>query len=188
MSRAYRISLKESVSRSTDIKDKLSFKLQVLEILPREAMSSILAAELKGLGFEECEEEGVWTKEEDGVVTIVHPKTLQVRVEAKETLEIELEEEREAWGDEDYGDRDGERARARLVKDLETKADAAELAKQKELTERLEKALPGIGKTFERVANKVMAEGLKRKAATLGEIQDIQENEETGELSIRIRI
>ena len=188
MSRAYRISIKESVSRSTNVEDKFCFILQILAILPRESMASILEAELKGLGFEECEEEGLWTKEEEGVVVIVDPKTFEVRVEAKEALEIELEEQGEAWGDEDYGDADTTTARARLVRRLEGKADAVEQAKQKELTERLEKALPDIRKALERVANKVMSEGLKQKAATLGEIQDIDENEETGELSIRIKV
>ena len=53
MSRAYRISVKESETRNLKAGDEISTCLEILEILPPEDMATLLKNELKNHGFEE---------------------------------------------------------------------------------------------------------------------------------------
>jgi len=66
MSRAYRISVSESVRRHVRVEDGVRTSLELLEILPRESMADLLAGELEGRGFKRDGGKAVRT-EEDGV-------------------------------------------------------------------------------------------------------------------------
>ena len=58
MSRAYRITVKESETRHLKAGDEISTCLEILEILPPEDMATLLKNELKNRGFEEQEDMG----------------------------------------------------------------------------------------------------------------------------------
>src|SRR5215472_9467142 len=51
MSRAYRIRVRESLTRIVRAQDQVSTQLELLEVLPREEMADMLARELESRGF-----------------------------------------------------------------------------------------------------------------------------------------
>jgi gamma-glutamyltranspeptidase/glutathione hydrolase len=95
MSRAYRISIKESLSRHVQVDDGVCSTLELLPILSKERMRELLAAELAEKGFVR---EGETTKrnEGDGITTSVDLNTGEVSVTAEGHAEVNLSTERTA--------------------------------------------------------------------------------------------
>ena len=52
MSRAYRVSVRESRNRTLRAEDHVSTQLEILEVLPPEQMAALLADELERCGFQ----------------------------------------------------------------------------------------------------------------------------------------
>jgi hypothetical protein len=191
VSRAYRISLSESVRRHIKVEDGIKAGLEILEVLPREAMGELLKKELAGLGFEpEQGEEGevMVRKEADGVVVSVDPKDFSVTVRVSKERDVAVEKEGSTRAYEEVLDQARERLRDRLKSELDEEVKSREDALRGELTATLERKLGDLRKELDRVSNRVVAEALKQKAASLGEIQEVSENEETGEVTIRVRV
>src|SRR5690606_18780504 len=86
MSRAYRIKVRESLSRVIRASDHVSTQLELLEILPQEAMAELLERELVSLGFERQGE--VLVREQNGVIVEIDPKTgtVTARIEADQDV------------------------------------------------------------------------------------------------------
>lgn len=187
MSRAYRVSVSESVRRHIKVDDGICAGLEILDVLPRENMSDILSRELEGLGFESDGEGNMVRVEEDGVTVSVNVKDFTV------TIKVSKEEDYRDDGTREgtvYDDEQGGRARIHdaLRKDLENKADKREKSLQGEVTEALEKKLGEVRGELDRVSNRVVSKALKEKAKSLGEVKEVSENEETGELTIRVKL
>ena len=85
MSRAYRITVKESTTRDLKGSDEIATQLEVLEILPPERMGELLKKELKDRGFKE-EEDGTLTRREGNVTVKVDPKSCEVSVKAHNSI------------------------------------------------------------------------------------------------------
>ena len=66
MSRAYRVRVRESITQVVRGEDSVGTTLEILEILPCEAMAELLAAELIKRGFEKKDERLV--RAGDGVI------------------------------------------------------------------------------------------------------------------------
>src|SRR5262249_42597474 len=66
MSRSYRISVEESISRVIRAEDKVQTQLEILEVLPPEQMAELLARELEQRGFQR-EGDTMVQELEDGV-------------------------------------------------------------------------------------------------------------------------
>lgn len=188
MSRAYRIRLSESLRRHIAVDDGICSSLELLDVLPREQMAELLARELAGAGFEE-RDEGQWVRVDDeGVVVRVDPLQGTVTVTAGSGEEVEVSKTREvrAYAENDVATR--ERARADIQAELEGEVGEREKALQAKVTEKLEGKLGDLRQELDRISNRVTAEALKRKAASLGEVQEISEDPETGSLTIRVKI
>ncbi|MCA9698543.1 MAG: hypothetical protein KC431_13535, partial [Myxococcales bacterium] len=188
MSRAYRIRISESLRRHIHVDDGIQSTLDILEILPREQTAKLLADELAGAGFEE-QEDGHWVRvDEEGVVVLVDPMTSTVTVTAAASEKVDLERERQvtAWAENDSATRD--RERKNLKAELETEADERAKDLQAEVTKKLEGKLDDLRQELDRISNKVTAEALKQKAASMGEVQEISEDPESGSLTIRVKI
>src|SRR5581483_11973787 len=93
MSRAYRIRVSESLSRTLRAEDSVSTQLELLEVLPPEQMAQLLRDELKGRGFEECD--GQLVRDDGDLTTTVDPASGTVTVESKSVEDVELEGQRE---------------------------------------------------------------------------------------------
>ncbi|EDM73838.1 hypothetical protein PPSIR1_14380 [Plesiocystis pacifica SIR-1] len=192
MSRAYRITISETLRRHIHVADGLQTQLEILEILPKEQTAELLKGELAKAGFTEVEnEDGTkeWVRvDEDGVEVRVDPLegTVQVRAQADEKVNIEREKQIRVYAENDAAMR--ERGQEALEAELEGEVSDREKNIQAELTRKLEGKLGDLRKELDRVANTVTAEALKRKAAAMGEVQEISEDPESGSLTIRVKI
>lgn len=189
MSRSYRISVKESVSRVIRAEDRVSTQLEVLEVLPPEEMGALLAEELKQRGFEQEGENLV--RRENGVTITVEPKTGTVTVAAESSRQVEVETEKEGRAYDDVGPsgkqvREGLRKEAQ--KDLEKKVSEKTATLQSEVTDRLEGQLCDLRQELDQAVNRVTAEALKRKAAQMGQIKEMTEDPDTGNLTIVVEV
>jgi ethanolamine utilization cobalamin adenosyltransferase len=187
MSRAYRIRLSESLRRHIAVDDGICSSLELLDILPRDQQAELLARELAGAGFEE--RDGQWVRVDDEGVEVrvdAQQGTVTVSAASKEQVEVSKTREVRAYAENDVVTR--ERARADIQAELETEISEREKALQAKVTEKLEGKLGDLRQELDRISNRVTAEALKRKAASLGEIQEISEDSATGSLTIRVKI
>lgn len=189
MSRAYRIRISESLQRVIRAEDHVSSRLEILQILPADAMAELLAAELEKQGFERNEDALV--RREKEVTILIDAKTgeVTVMVESEESLELESSKEGAAY--DDYGptrqqaeDKLRDQARAGLEKD----ADEKEGELQKQTTDKLEQALADIRRELDQAVNRATAEALKVKAAQLGQIKNVSEDPESGNMTIVVEV
>lgn len=189
MSRAYRITVKESLQRDLTASDEVCSGLEILEILPPEQMAELLRGELKGRGFQDEGEKLV--RSENGVTVTVDPKTGEISVKAETSDNVDLKAERDDWGYEDVGPGEGvlrQRAQEQLKQDLERRASQQQAKLQTEATEKLEGHLDDVRKELGKAVNRVTAEALKRKAASLGQIKEMTEDPESGSLTIKVEV
>jgi hypothetical protein len=189
MSRAYRIRVKESLSRTIRAEDKVTTQLEVLEVLPPEQMADLLREELKARGFRE--QQGKLVRQGGGLTTSVDPTTGEVAVEARASEQVELEGAREgiAYDDLGPGSKNVRKTlQQQLQQDLEKQAEHEQGKLQAKATERLEGALGDLQKELNGVVNRVTAEALKQKAARLGQIKEMTEDPQTGSLTIKVEV
>lgn len=186
MSRAYRISVKESLSRHVEVEDGVCSSLELLPILARERMAELLASELEQRGFTR-EGNIAQRKEGDGVVVAVNLETGEVSVTAEGHAQVNLETERTAVVDNTLA---GERER--LLRDaarqsLEREAQAEAEALRRKVTEQLEGKLRDLKEELDGAVNRVTGAALKQRAAELGQVEEIHE-EANGSITIKVRV
>jgi hypothetical protein len=189
MSRAYRIRVKESLTRSLTTSDEITCELEMIEVLPADQMADLLKRELQQRGFEN---DGTNVSRQDGDIKVtVNPATgeVSVKAEARDTFRQELE--REGRGYDDVGP-NSDALRKSLSKDiqqdLEKRAQQETSRLQGQATEALEKHLCGLQQELDQAVNRVTAEALKQKAATMGAIKEISEDQQSGSLTITLEV
>jgi hypothetical protein len=190
MSRAYRITVKESSTRELKGSDEICTQLEVLEVLPPERMGELLRKELKEKGFKE-EEDGTLTRKEGNITVKVDPKSCEVSVKADVEEEVSIEAKRETFGYDDVGPNQKElreRVKKQLEDDLEKKAEKETERLQGQATEELEKKLCDLQPELSDVVNKVTRQAIKEKAQQLGTVKEVSEDEESGSLTIKIEV
>lgn len=189
MSRAYRITVKESLQRDLSASDEVCSGLEILEILPPEQMAELLRGELKGRGFQD--EDGKLVRSENSVTVTVDPRNGEISVKSETRDSVDLKAERDDWGYEDVGPGEGvlrQRAQEQLKQDLERRASQQQSKLQTEATEKLEGHLDDVRKELSKAINRVTAEALKRKAASLGQIKELTEDADSGSLTIKVEV
>lgn len=187
MSRAYRIRVSQSGRRIVRSGDSAKSCLELLPILAPERMAEIVAAELARRGFSvkdgKAERQG-----DSGVVVSVDLGTLEVEVRtARETL-VERSAERTATSTEPDDPERVASAEAELERDVERELEVAEERLHREATQDLERALGDVQQELDQAVTRASAQALKEKAEQLGEISELSENPETGELTIRVKV
>lgn len=190
MSRAYRITVKESDTRHLKAGDEISTQLEILEILPPEDMATLLKNELKNRGFEE-QEDGTMSRQDGDVTVTVDPCSGEVTVKAHSEETINQEARREATGFNDVGPNEGslrERVREQLKQDLDKKFEQEQTRLQTQATEQLEKHLQEIQPEISQIVNQVTRDALKQKAQQMGTVKEISEDAESGSLTIKLEV
>ena len=188
MSRAYRIRISESLRRHIEVGDGIQSTLEILDILPPEQTAALLERELEAAGFTQ-REDGQWVRtDEDGVEVRVNAadSTVTVTASADEQVDLTREKVVTAWAENDANTR--ERGRESLAGELEREASEREKDLQAEVTKELEGKLGDLRHELDQISNRVTAEALKQKAASMGEVQEISEDPETGSLTIRVKV
>ncbi len=190
MSRAYRITVKESSTRELKGSDEICTQLEVLEILPPEVMAELLKKELIQKGYTE-NADGTLTREDGNITVTVNPKTFEVSVKSQVGEEVTLEAKRETFGYDDVGPAQRElreRLKKQIDDDISKKAEHETERLQGQATAELEEKLCDLQPELSEVVNKVTREALKLKARQLGNITEMNEDEETGSLTIKIEV
>lgn len=190
MSRAYRITVKESTTRDIKGSDEICTQLELLEILPPEQMADLLRGELKNRGFDESDD-GTMTRKDGKITVTVDPCNGEVAVKSEASETVTLEAKREATTYDDIGPHDTQvrkQVSEQLKRDLEKKAEKESERLQTQATEVLEKHLDELQPELSQVVNKVTRDALKQKAQQLGTVKEIAEDAETGSLTIKIEV
>ncbi|MEQ8790514.1 MAG: hypothetical protein RIC55_29730 [Pirellulaceae bacterium] len=189
MSRSYRIRVRDSLRRILRAKDHVGTQLELLPILPPEAMAELLAEQLLARGFEQ--DGDVLRREQNGVVVRVDlaDGTVTISLEEDEHLTLERARDGQVFG-ESRGEADAatDKIRKDLARELSKEAQEHQAQLQQRVTERLEGELADLQRELDQTANRVTAEALKRKAAQLGNIKQVTDDAETGELTIVVEL
>jgi hypothetical protein len=191
MSRAYRLSVRETLQRVIRASDHVTTRLELLDLLPAEEMGEILALELLRRGFKRRGQTLV-RQGKKGVSVAVDPAsaTITVQADGEENLRLENVRESNVYGE---GGRAGraqseQTLREHLRKDLEQQADQKAAEMQKVVTDRLEAQIGDLRQELDQVVNRVTAEALKRKASRIGQIREMTEDAESGSLTIVLEV
>jgi hypothetical protein len=190
MSRAYRITVKESDTRHLKAGDEICTQLEILEILPPEDMATLLKEELKKRGFEE-QEDGTMTRKDGGVTVKVDPCTGEVSVKAETEETVSQEAKRDATGFNDVGPSERnlrDRVKDQLKSDLDKKFEQEQSRLQNKATEELEKKLNELQPEISEVVNQVTRDALKQKAQQMGTVKEVSEDAESGSLTIKVEV
>jgi hypothetical protein len=191
MSRSYRISVRECVNKTIKAEDSVSTELEILEVLPPEQMAGLLSDELEKRGFEKQGEVLVRKEKGSNVVTTVDPTKGTVTVAAEAAEEAKLESERHGRAYDDVGPHAGQvrdQLRQEAQRDLEKTVQEKTSVLQGKVTDQLEGKLGELREELDQVVNKVTAEALKRKAASLGQIKEITEDPQSGSMTIVVEV
>ena len=186
MSRAYRIAVRESLSRHVQVDDGVSSSLELLPILQKERMRELLAAELEARGF--TRDGASATRSQAGGVRVkvdLERGTVDIVAEGHTDLELSTERTAVVAEPQDGGRTQALQAAARQA--LEREARVEEEALRKQVTSRLEGTLQDLRAELDGVVNRVTANALKARAAELGEVQAIHE-EPNGNVTITVRV
>jgi hypothetical protein len=189
MSRSYRISVRECVNRVIKAEDSISTQLEILEILPPEQMAGLLADELEKGGYRR--EGNLLVKEVDGVTVSIDADKGEVTISAEASEAAKVEGELHGRAYDDVGPHAGqvrENLREELKRKLEKGVDDKTGALQGKVTDQLEGQLGDLRQELDQVVNRVTAEALKRKAASLGQIKEITEDPQSGSMTIVVEV
>jgi negative regulator of genetic competence, sporulation and motility len=188
MSRAYRISVSESLNRVVQAEDGVCSKLELLPILSQEELGGLLTEELARRGFTQQGPVALRT-EPDGVRVAIDVQTGDVSVTLAEQQAVELKAQGEEILTAEQGEAHArEKARAQARARLEERATDAQERLREDLTRRLEARLRDLKQELDGVTNRVTAEALKVRARQLGTVEEISEDPATGSLTIKVRV
>ena len=189
MSRAYRVSVRETQNRVIRAEDHVRTQLTILEVLPPEQMAGLLADELERRGFHR---DGTrLTREQNGVRVTVETTTATVTVAAEASEEAAIQAERSDRAYDDVGPHAKvvrENLKKQLEKDIDRKAGEKAASLQTKVTDRLERELNDLRQELDQVVHRVTAEALKRKAAQMGAIKEMTEDPQVGSLTIVVEV
>ena len=190
MSRAYRITVKESETREVRGEDEICTTLELLEVLPADQMAGLLKAELEANGFKE-DGDGALSRQDGKLTVTVDPCSGEVSVKSESSEKVTIEAKREATGYDDVGPdqtRTRERVTQQLKEDIDRKAARESERMQTKATEALEAALEELQPELGRIVNKVTRDALKAKAQQLGTVTEVSEDAASGSLTIKVEV
>ena len=151
MSRAYRISVSESVRRHVRVSDGIRTQLELLDVLPADAMCGLLANELSQRGFERDGDDMV-RLDDDGVEIRVavngdNVGHVTVRLTRENDVDIEVERTRQVYRETEDEARKKLKDQVDQAVEKQTKSAEAELSA--EVTEVLERKLRDLRREFD---------------------------------------
>ena len=188
MSRAYRVRVEETLRKIVRAEDHVSCQLELLEILPCEQMSQLLAAELSKLGFT-IDGDTATRQEQDVTITVDLPSaTVVVQAASDKELDLKSAKVARVYDDRQLAATTEGMLRKEAQQELAAMGQHAESLLQRQVTDQLEAKLGDIRKELESAANRATAAALKQRAAQLGHIKSISEDPEAGSLTIVVEV
>jgi hypothetical protein len=185
MSRAYRIEVKESLSRHVQVDDGVCSTLELLPILEKPRMGELLAAELEQRGF--IRQGDVVTRKQGDVEVSININTGEVSVKAEGHAELNVETTRVGRSEIPDDAQATKSLREKAKASLESQADAEEEALRRKVTAKVEAVLREVKEELDGVVNRVTGNALKARAAEIGTVEEIHE-EANGNITIKVRV
>lgn len=168
--------------------DSITTRLSSLSVLPDTEMRECLVKVLAESGYEPLGRgDGLLARKVDGCMVEIHPDTLDVRV----TVEREVAKEEVVRVKVLNRGPDQKRQKDRvesLAKAVQGKQQQLSEEMSREATAELAKALPAARREIDSVNHRWLSEALKRKAAQIGEVQRVEENDAERTLTISIKL
>lgn len=186
MSRAYRIQVSESLRRHVRVEDGVCSALELLEVLPREAMIDLLSRELEGRGFTREGERAV-RRDPEGIEVAVDLTGGTVSIRLAQDAELQASASGSRAVNDPNNAREQEALRESVRKSAEGELGTQKEELREEVTRRLERRLADLQQELDRISQRVTAEALKVRARQLGEIEEIVEDPQTGSMTIKVR-
>ncbi len=187
MSRAYRIRVTSSLTHQTKVEDGLEVRLEVLDVLGPDRTAALLQARLREEGWA-VDDAGRAHTDVGGVAVEIDTKTQRVTLRRA----LDQVEEIEATATARTYVETSERDRALLAEKAEqealAKARQRDAEARKQVSEDLERALVDLVPRLRQLSDAVTRDGLKERAGQMGEILDVAENPESGEMTIRVKV
>lgn len=188
MSRAYRVSVSESLSKEVRVEDGLCSRLELLPILPKERLGELLAQELEQGGFTRQGDRMV-RREKNDIEVSVDLNTGELKVTAEGHAELKLKANREGVVANPGAVEEAQAAlRDKAKESLAREAQAEEESLRQRVTAQLEGRLKTLRGELDGVTHRVTAAALKEKAAQMGTVEEISEDKKTGALTIKVRV
>ena len=189
MSRSYRIKVRETLKRVIRASDHVSSQLELLEILPPEAMAELLAKELTDRGFKRQGRQAVRKSKDVTVSVDLDTGDVTVRAEGQQKVDLSQEKQGVIYDDARPGKAQAEaRLREEARQSLETQADKERAKLQAQITDKLEGQLADLKKELDQAVNRATAAALKQKAAQMGQIKTLTEDAASGSLTIVVEV
>jgi hypothetical protein len=184
-----------SIDKIVHVDDGVCGSIELLPILAKERMRELLSDELVRRGFER---DGNVARRATGDGVTVEVDLDSGTVTARAEADVHVDIKGQVDGPRRYRESEGnspenrEIERAALQAELEATLAARE-AKETKLarratTERLEASLRDLKRELDAATNRVTAEALKEKAKSMGEIEELVEDAETGALTIKVKL
>jgi len=196
MSRAYRITIAESVRRHIVVRDGVATRLEILPVLAPAALGDLLAAELSRRGFARVDQGGeggsVMVRSNGDGVTIEiavagdSAGTVTARIARDQPVEFAVSGSAETY--EERAQADEAQLRRQLARDIDGRVAAARQRLAAQATGVLEGTLRDVAHELDEIGNQVTIQALKIRAGQLGEVREICEDPTTGSVTIKVRV
>lgn len=171
MSRGYRV-VWETASRTVTASDHLKISVSLLGILPEEEMVELLREELSQDGWSR-EKDGAMERRKGGVRARLEPEGKEISITAEEQERVSARS-----SSRDAAERTADKL-----------AEQAEASLKERVTRTLTQAEPDIRARLGEAVQRVYVRALKKKAASLGQIESMkEENHPDGEFEMVIKI
>jgi hypothetical protein len=196
MSEIYVVKIKTSVCEIKKAKDSTTKKIVLTGIVGPDEQKEILVDILRDRGFEEDEDSDgqVLIRETGPVIQIVDLEDMTVTSTIEKETTIARDRELSVRGDKDYIQPEELRAREQAKLDAsvsitDEEREHVERELLREISQEFEDTAEERDRELNEVVRDVYTESLKRKAAKMGSITSVSENESSGEdYELRIRI
>ncbi len=186
MSRAYEVRVARSLTEHKRIEDGIEARLELLPILDRERTGALLGEQLAERGW--AVEDGVAQRTIDGVSVEVDTATGTVTLKTEKDVTITVEGERRKRSWDERAQKDREKLEKELDDALARSVDEQARAELDQLSEVLERVLTEVKPQLDEATDAVNRSALREKAGQLGQIVDIAEDGESGEMTIRVKV
>jgi hypothetical protein len=186
MSQTYKLELAEVEVVASGC-DSITTKLSSLSVLPEAEMRECLKNVLAESGYSPVEGGGLVSRNVDGCRVEIDPDSLAVRVTVER--EVAKDEVVKVMVPRNLADQKRDRERSeKIAKAVEEKKQQLSEEATREATAELAKALPLARREIDAVNHRWLSEALKRKAAQIGEVQRVEQNDAERTLTISIKI
>jgi hypothetical protein len=190
MSRCYRVSLKESITKTVSASDEMAHLVELQKgILSEEEMDNILKDVLKEEGWKEGEDGTYVLDSDDGehLVWDLDESTVTASVEEDKAFEKEVVVTG-GGGNEKQAQADAKKRMERQKQRVDIEAEEVQRRLRQKITKKLEENEASRKQKLNRVIRKTYEKALERKAGQMGTVQNVEKSQNGDDHEIMIRV